>query len=107
DLRVRRENRAYVGDELLRRHARLRGEADLVELALLLEEALRRREVEARERGAADARRAAELHEPGEPELPHRPLRLHAEHLADLEVLLPRGGRVDDDLAAPRPGAAN
>ena len=44
-------------------------------LPTLVEERLRRRQVEAGERRAAEARRAAELDEPGDLHLPHRPVR--------------------------------
>ena len=63
--RTRRDLR----DELRRRHARLRGDLDRVELALLVEDPLRGREVEDRHasRRRASSRRRS-LHEPGDAE---------------------------------------
>ena len=69
------------------------------------EQVLRRRQAEARERGAADRRDRAEVDEAGDSEPLRRTLRLHADRLAELEVLLVRRGLVDDDVAAAGPGA--
>ena len=52
-----RQDRLDLRDELLRRDARLGGDADLVELALLVEEPLRGREIEPGQRRAADRAR--------------------------------------------------
>ena len=43
--------------------------------------------------------------DPRDPERLDRASRLHADRLADLEVLLPGGGLVDDELVVPGPGA--
>ena len=95
----------HLGDELLRRDAGLRGDADLVELADLVEEALRRREVEAGERRPADRGHGAVARDPRDPERLDRSPRLHADRLADLEVLLPGRRLVDDELVWPGPRA--
>ena len=65
-LRAGREDLPDLLRELLRRHARCSPRPDLVELADLVEEPLRGRQVEARERRAAQARGAAEVDEPGD-----------------------------------------
>ena len=64
-------------------------------------------EVEAGERRAAEARGAAELHEPRDAHLPHGAVRLHADRLTDLEVLLLRRRLVDHDLVRERPRAVD
>ena len=81
-LGVRRQDLADLLDELRGRDPRLRGGADLVELALLAEQPLRRREIEARERRAADRAHRPELDEAGDPELLERAFDLHADRLA-------------------------
>ena len=81
-LGVRRQDLADLLDELRGRDSRLRGGADLVELPLLAEEPLGRREVEAGERRAADRADRPELDEAGDPELLERALDLHADRLA-------------------------
>ena len=52
-----RQDLPDLGDELLGRNTGFAGDPDLVELARLGEERLRRRQREAGERGAADRRR--------------------------------------------------
>ena len=59
------------------------GDRDLVQLALLVEDPLRRRKVEARERGAADRRDRAEPDDAGDAEALDRPVALNADRLAD------------------------
>ena len=105
DLRVRRKDLLDLGDQLVIRHVRLRGHRDLVESADLLEQPLRRGQVEAGERGAADRQAGAELDDARDPQAPDRPFGLHADRLADREVLLRRSLLVDDDLVRPRPPA--
>ena len=78
---------------------------DLVEPPFLLEEPLRRREVEAGERRAADREVGAELDDPGDPEALDGPFHLDADLVADPEVLLVRDAGVDDDLVRAGPGA--
>ena len=102
-LRVRGQDAADLRRELRRRHARLRLRANLVELPDALEEPLRGRQVEARERRAAEARRAAEVDEPGDGHPQRRPVRLHADRAADQQILLVRGRLVDHDLVRPWP----
>ena len=84
---------------------RLRRDRDLVELALLVEQALGGREVEDGERGAADRRDGAEPDDARRSEGTDRPLRLHADRVTDGEVLLACGRLVDRDLVAVRPVA--
>ena len=78
-LGVRRQDLADLRDQRGWRDPRLRGDADLVELALLAEEPLGGREVEACERGSADRAHRPELHDPGDPHLPDGALCLHAD----------------------------
>ena len=104
-LRVRRQDRPDLLGELGVGHSGLRRDRDLVELALLVEQALGRGEVEAGERGAADRRDRPELDESGDPEVLNRPSRLHADRVADLEVRLLRRRLVDHDLVHARPAA--
>ena len=85
------------------RDARLGGHRDLVQLARLVEDLLRRRQVEARKRGAADRRDRAEPEDAGDAQTLDRPVALHADRLADREVLLVGGGLVDRHLAGPGP----
>ena len=89
-------------DELLVVTPGLAATRDLVELARLVEQPLRGREVEAGERRAADRRDRAEPDDPGDPQLLDGALGLDADRLADLEVLLVRGRLVDDDLVRRR-----
>ena len=85
------------------RRVRLRGDGDLVEPALLLEQALRGRQVEARERRAADRQSGAELHDPGDASRCDRALLPARRCLTYLEVLIGRRLLVDN---RPRPGPA-
>jgi len=71
-----------------------------------LEESLRRRQIEAGERGTADADRA-EPDEPGDLHLHYRPLGLDTDRVADREVLLLRRAAVDHDLLPVWPGAVD
>ena len=64
DLRAGREDLLDLANELLLRRVGLRGHGDLVELAFLLHQPLRGRQVEACERRAADGEAGAELHDP-------------------------------------------
>ena len=105
DLGIRRQHLLELLYECLVRDSGLRRYGDLVELAFLVEDALRRREVEARQRGAADGRNRAELDDSGDVEVLNRAGTLDADGVADLEVLLVGGRLVDDDLAVSRPGA--
>ena len=93
-----------VLDELRLGDARLRPHRDLVELPLLVEDPLRRRQVEAGERRAADRRDRAEPEEAGDAETLDRPVALDADHLAEVEVLLV-GGRPGRSTTSsvPRP----
>ena len=81
------QDRVDLVDELRVRDVGLRGDGDLVELADLLEQTLRRREVEAGERRAADREAGAELDDARHAHLLDRALRLDADRLADSEVL--------------------
>ena len=101
-LCVRRQDLLDLGDELGVRHVRLRGDRDLVEAADLLEEALRGGQVEAGERRSTDREARAELDD-GRDAFAVRAFRLHADRLADLEVLLARGLLVHHDLVAAGP----
>ncbi len=105
DLRVRREDRVDLREQLLLRRVGLRRDGDLVQLPFLPEESLRRWQVEAGQRRAADREPGRELHDPRELEPLHRALRLDADDLADLEVLLGRGLLVHDHLIRPGPRA--
>ena len=104
-LDVRRQDLRDLGDEPRGRDAGLPGDADLVELAVLAEQLLRRRQIEAGERRPADRADGAELDDARDPEVLDRALDLDAERRADLEVLLARGRLVDDDLVRRRPCA--
>ena len=106
-LRVRREHRADLVERLLRRDARLRGDRDLVELAGLVEQPLRGRDVEARERRPSDRGDGAELDQPGDVQPDDRPFRLHPDLVADAEVLLLRRRLVDHHLLSLRPRAVD
>src|SRR6185437_16508917 len=67
DLGRRRENRRDLVDQLLRCDVRLRGDGDRVELVFLVEDLLRGRKVEDRERRAAErAHLVTEAQEPGD-----------------------------------------
>src|SRR5207237_1241720 len=77
------------------RHAVLRGDADDVELALLVEQPLRRRQVEDRDRGRADRRHGAELHDPREPERSLGAAGGDPDRVAHVEVLLAGDGLVE------------
>src|SRR5207244_1925027 len=86
--------------------ARFLRDTDLVELARLPEQALRRAQLKAGERGAADIDvRRPESDETGDLERLRAPLRLDLDRVADLNVLLVRGGAVDHDLVRRRPVA--
>src|SRR5262249_60644554 len=85
--------------------AGLCGRATRVEPTHLSVQPLGGREVEPRQGGAAEAGRATELDEPGDAHRPHGSLRLHADDLPNLEALLGRRRRIDDDLVVLRPGA--
>ncbi len=101
------EDRANLRDELVGRDAALRTDADLVELPRLVEEALGGREIEARERRAADGGDRAEPDEARDAKPLDGTLRLHAELLTDLDVLLARRRLVDHDLTGLRPAAGD
>jgi hypothetical protein len=103
DLCVRRQDPADLGCELRRSHAGLGLRANLVELADALEEPLRGRQVEAGERGAAEARRSAEVDEAGDGHAERRPVRLHADRLADVQILLASRRLIDHELVRARP----
>ena len=77
-------------DELLGCDARFGGRADLVELALLVEQPLRGREVEAGEGRPSDRADGAELDETRDAKRLDGAFDLHADRLADPEVLLAR-----------------
>ena len=96
DLRVRREDLVDLRSSSCCVVFGLRRDGDLVQPPFLPEQALRRRQVEAGERRAADREPGRELHDPRELEPLHRALRLDADDLADLEVLLGRGLLVHD-----------
>src|SRR5436190_7289850 len=100
------QQRADLADELLRRDTRLSCDLDLVELALLVEELLTRRDVEDRDRRTADRRESRELGDARDRELSHAVVRSDPDRVADL-VTIPVGGLlVDCDLAAAsRPAA--
>ena len=98
-LSGRRQQRPDLGRELRRRDVPLRGDADDVELADLVEELLRRLEVEDGDRRRADRGHGAELHDPGDGEELLRPARDDADRVARLVVLLVGRGLVDRDLA--------
>src|SRR5581483_59313 len=106
-LRVRRQDRAHLVEQLRVGHSWLRRERDLVELPRLVEEALRRRQVEARERRTADRGDAAEPDDPRDLQLLHRALTLHTDGLTDGEMLLLRHRGVDHDLVGPGPRAGD
>src|SRR5262249_4128210 len=105
DLRRGWQDLPDLTEQLSLAHPGLGGGADLVELALLVEELLRRREVEGGERRSADVPLAAEIEEAGNAHRHRRALALHADLLPDLDVLLRRRGRVDRDLAVRGPFA--
>ena len=93
-------------DQLLVRDGRLGCDVDLVELAGLVEQPLRRRHVEAGKRCPADVQRArAELDDARDLEPHDRPLGLNADLVADREVLVLRSLVVDHHLVAVRPVA--
>ena len=100
-LRVGGEERLDVGDQLLGRDAVLAGDGDRVELALAVEERLRGRDVEDRERRRAERLDVAVLGDPDDLEVLLRLQRRDLDRLADREVLAVGGAGVDDDL----PGA--
>ena len=86
----------------------LGGDVDPVELADLVEELLRRREVEDRHRRPAERRDSADLHDARDGERLLGPAGDDADRVADLVVLLARRVRVDRHLVrADRPGAAD
>ena len=94
------EQRLDLGDELAGRHVRA-SRATSIESSLpsLLKMLLRGREVEDRERRAAErAARPPKRTSADDAVLLHRAAREHADRVADLEVLLARGLRVDRDL---------
>ena len=107
DLRLRREDRPDLVEQLRVAHARLRGDRDLVELSLLGEEALRSRQVEARERRAADRGHRAEFDDARDPQTLSRPVGLRTDLLSELEVLLAGRRLVDHDLAGAGPVAVD
>ena len=105
DLGPGRQDRLDLLQELLRRDARLGGDPDLVELALLVEEPLRGREVE-----PDSVAPPIELTDPNltSPEIRERldgAFDLDADRVADREVLLVRGRLVDYDLVRAGPPA--
>ena len=100
-----RQDPLDLGDELGIGDARLRGDGDLVELSDLLEEPLRRGQVEARERRPSDREARAELDDARDTHSLDRSFGLHADRLPDLEILLGRRLLVDDDLVPARPAA--
>ena len=84
--------------QLLLADAVLRRDGDRVE-AGLAEHAAGRLDVEERDRGAAEAVDVAELDDPGQLVAAHRALTGDLDRVADVEVLLVGGARVDHDLA--------
>ena len=93
--------RQLLGRGALRRRGR-----DRVELALLVEQLLRRRHVEDRERRAADRAEVAVLGDPDDRELLRRPERRDADPVAELEILVAGDALVDRDLGAAAGPAA-
>src|SRR5262249_29638481 len=102
-LRPGRQDVADLGRELSRARTGSRLGTDLVELPDALEQSLRGSQVEARKRCPAEVRRPAEMAEAGDLHPQRRPVRLHADRLSDLEVILARGRLVDHDLIRSRP----
>ena len=104
-LRTLGQDRADLAEQLLGRDAGLARDGDLVESPLLLEEPLRRRQIEPRQGRAADREVRAELDDPRDPQRRDRPLDLNPDLVADREVLLVGDPRVDHDLVRAGPGA--
>ena len=86
--------------QLLGGRALRRGGLNRVELALLVEQLLRRRHVEDRERRAADRAQLAVLRDPDDLELLCRPECRDADPVAELETLVVGDALVDGDLLA-------
>jgi hypothetical protein len=85
----------------------LGADADLVELAHLVEQSLRGGKIEAGQSGAAQRARAAEADQTRDPHGDDRAGGLDADHLARTEGLLRRRVGVDHDLVGPRPPTAD
>ena len=95
DLRRLGQERPDLLDQLRIGDAVCGADADHVELAALVEQHLRGREVEDRDRRAAERVLLAEADEAADPVLRDRPLAERADRVADREVLLRGRGLVD------------
>lgn len=94
-------------DQLLRGGAGLAGEQDLVQLAGLVEQPLRGRQLESGQGGATDRRHGAELDQSRDPHPLDRAASLDADRVTGRETLLLGGLGVDHDFVRSGPIAAH
>src|SRR5262249_39920917 len=106
-LRVLGEDRSDLSDELGGRGTGLRRDRGLVELPVFVGQLLSGRGGATGERPTSEPEAGAELDRAGDAERLNGALDLHADVLADLEVLLRCRLLVDDPLSPARPFAGH